>query len=83
MVYPKNGPSSANDVKRTLNNKPLLKRIKPARLYARKASEALEAIKVSCTENPQIETASHLVFQAMVVLRAVPPDTLNRPTRAW
>jgi hypothetical protein len=56
MVYPKNEPSSANDVKRTLNNKHLLKRIKSTRLYARKASEALEAIKVSCTASPQIES---------------------------
>ena len=55
MVYLKNGPSSANDVRRTLNNKHLLKRIKPARLYARKASEALEAIKVSCTTDTQTE----------------------------
>jgi len=36
----------ANDVKHILNQKNLLKQIKPARLYSRKASEALEAIRV-------------------------------------
>jgi len=35
----------ANDVKHILNNKHFLTRMKPARLYARRASEALETIK--------------------------------------
>jgi len=35
----------AKDVRHTLNNKYLLARIKPARLYTRKASEALNTIK--------------------------------------
>ena len=55
--------------------------MKPARLYARKASEALETIKVSFTAKLQLDTGFDIVFQAMPVLQAAPLNTLNRPTR--
>ena len=47
--------SSATDYKENLGEKPLLKRIKQARLYAEKAREALDAINVSRTFRPRLE----------------------------
>ena len=47
--------SSATDFKENLGEKSLLKRIKQARLYAKKAREALDAINVSRTFRPLLE----------------------------
>ncbi len=47
--------SSATDYKENLGEKPLLKRIKQTRLYAKKAREALDAINVSRTFRPRLE----------------------------
>ena len=48
-------PPSANDIKRASNNKYLLERIKLARLFSRRASEALCAIEVGRMASSQFE----------------------------
>jgi len=78
MTCSKYRVSSADDVRRTLNNKYLLARIKPARLFSKRASEARHAIEVSCIASPQFEKRSDIVFQAMLVIQVV---CLNRQPR--
>jgi hypothetical protein len=56
----------------------MLAQIKPARLYERKASEALYTIEASCMARPQPEKGPDIILQAMLVLQTVP---VNRPTR--
>ena len=46
--------------------------IKPARLYARIASEALDKIEVSSMESPQFAKRFNIVFPVIQVIRLYP-----------
>lgn len=71
--------SSAEDFGQTLNGKHLLERIKRARRYDKKASEARHIIEVSRMTRPQLEKGSDIIVQRML-----PPQTeaLCRPNRS-